>query len=132
MGEGTTALIRPLLALPIHHELSHLCVSVPWRQALCWWGRLPTMGREMDLAPALTWGGGVDLCRKTVAEQAKSRRVSSVTALSLPPERQASWEWSEMCSETLQSWALTVGPTTRLSTSLRCCPCLRKDLLWPL
>lgn len=91
------------------------------------------MGREMDFdfAPALTWG--VDLCRKTtVAEQEKSRGVSSVTALSLPPERQASWEWSEVCSETLQSWALTVGPTTRFSTSLGCCPCLRKDLLWPL
>lgn len=57
MGEGATATIRPLLALPAHHELAHLPASVPGAR-LCPGGwRLPAMAREMDVAPALTsWG----------------------------------------------------------------------------
>lgn len=132
MGEGTTVILRPWLSLTVHHELSYLYVSVPWHQALCWWGRLATTGRKMDTVPALTRAGWSSAKKNIVAEWTKSRAASSVTALSLPSRKAGQLGIErEVCSEAMQSWALPVGLRTQFSSSLSSCPCLRKDLLGP-
>lgn len=92
-GGGATGIITPLWPMLFTMYFS-TCVHGVLVAGPMLGVRLPIMGKEMDMAPVLLQAGWTP-AGDTGAAHTKSTPAFSGAALSLPLERQATWEWRD-------------------------------------